>query len=303
MQRQIRAAIQRHGAELHEKVRVADIINISALDQRNLGKYALQAHFDFVLIDENHKAVVAIEFDGPGHNPVNDIKKDTICIQAGLPLIRLYAFEKIRGINEITIARYLVELVFHARAFLKMKEEGVIPWDEPFMLCSFLKDDAKNIFDSEFDFVSGALAKITRVLKKSGLTSDPLPHLSVSRIALRAPDGHILAFVSINSSRGAIIGRSSLRLKLSSLGFLEELATIEAEIVEFANGMATSALLENIRFIVGGFGHVVTLTEEVLAEIRTLRSMGYELVKGYSTSGADADLMRVFSEGNGGKLF
>lgn len=303
VQRQIRAAIQRHGAELHEKVRVADIVNIDALNQRGLGTYALQAHFDFVLIDENHEAVVAIEFDGSGHDSVNDIKKDSICFQAGLPLIRLYAFDQVREINEITIVRYLVELVFHARAFLRMKEKGVIASDEPFILSSFLKEDANHIFDSEFDFVAGANDKITRALQKGGLASDPLPHLSISRIVLRAPDGLIRAFVSINSSKGPIIGTSILKIALSSLGFLERVETIEAEIAEFANGMATAALLENINFIVDGFGHVVTTAEEVLAELRVLGPMGYKLVVGNSASCTDTDLMRVFAEGNSGELF
>jgi hypothetical protein len=89
MQRQIRATIERHGAELHEKARIADLIDITKLDRRALGTYALQAHFDFVLIDESQKAVVAIEFDGPGHDSVNDAKKNSICHQADLPLIRV----------------------------------------------------------------------------------------------------------------------------------------------------------------------------------------------------------------------
>ena len=303
MQRQIRSAIERHGAELHEKVRIADIINIGALDQQGLGTYALQAHFDFVLIDENHEAVAAIEFEGPGHNPVNDGKKDSICLQADLPLIRVYGFEQIREINEITLARYLVDLVFHARAFLRMKDEGIIGSDEPFMLSGFLKADAKHIFDSEFNFILNANGKLTRALKAGGLASDPLPHLSISRLTLRAPDGRLRAFVSINSSKGPIVGTASLRLTLASPGFLANLGTIEAEIAQFANGMAADDLLENIRLIAGGSGHVVTGADEVLAELRTLRPMGYTYVMGVSISTANADLIGAFAEGKGGKLF
>ena len=303
MQRQIRAATERHGAELHEKVRIADIIDINALDLRSLGTYALQAHFDFVLIDEDYEAVVAIEFDGPGHNPVNDSKKDSICLQADLPLIRVYGFEQVRDINEITITRYLVELVFHARAFLRMKEEGVIARDEPFMLSGFLKADAKHIFDSEFDFVANANGKLTRALQRGGLASEQLPHLSISRITLRAPDGRIRSFVSINSSKGAIVGSASLRVTLLSPGFLSIIGTITAEIAEFANGMAADDLLENIRLISDGFGHVVTSADEVLAEIRTLGPLGYTLVMGGGGSRTTADLMGAFAQGKGGKLF
>ena len=40
IQRQIRVAIERHGAELHEKVRVADIIEVEKLDSHRLGTLA-----------------------------------------------------------------------------------------------------------------------------------------------------------------------------------------------------------------------------------------------------------------------
>lgn len=287
---------------MHEKVRIADLINISKLDQRVLGTYALQAHFDFVLIDENQEAVVAIEFDGPGHDSTNDGKKDSICLQADLPLFRVYGFEQVREINAITLARYLVELVFHARAFLRMKEECTIAPDEPFMLSSFLKPEAKHIFDSEFDFVANGNRKLTKTLKTRGLASDPLPHLSISSLILRAPDGCQRAFMSINSSKGPIVGTASLRVTLASPGFLASLGTVAIEIAEFAKGMAADNLLENIRLIADGYGHVVTSTEEVLAELRTMGSMGYTLVEGFGTSVADADLMGAFAAGRGGKL-
>lgn len=303
MQRQIREAIVRHGAELHEKVRIADIININKLSQRDFGTYALQAHFDFVLIDGSQEAVVAIEFDGLGHDATNDRKKDSICQQADLPLIRVYGFEQVREINEITLARYLVELVFHARAFLQMKERGVIGWDEPFMLSGFLKADAKHIFDSDFDFIANGNGKLTGALKKHGLASDPLPHLSISRLTLRAPDGRLRAFISINSANGPIVGTASLRVALASPGFLADLGTVAAEIAEFACGMAADELLENIRLIAGGFRHVVTSADEVLAELRKLGPMGYTLVTGGGGSRTDADLLRAFAEGKGGKLF
>ena len=302
MQRQIRAAIERHGAELHEKVRIADLIDIRKLDRRELGTYALQAHFDFVLIDESQEAVVAIEFDGPGHNRNNDHKKDSICLQADLPLFRVYGFEQVREINSITLARYLVELVFYARVFLQMKMESTIPPDEPFMLSGFLKPDAKHIFDSEFDFVANANSKLTRALQKRGLADDTTPHLSIGRLTLRAPDGRLRSFISINSSKGPIVGTASLRVTLASPGFLADLGTIAAEIAEFAIGMAADDLIENIRLIADGFGHVVTSADEVLAELRSLGPQGFTFVIGGGGSRTDADLIAAFAAGKNGKL-
>ncbi|MBZ0162882.1 MAG: DUF2726 domain-containing protein [Notoacmeibacter sp.] len=299
MQRQIRAVIKRHGAELHEKVRIADIIDISKLDTRDLGTYALQAHFDFVLIDENQRAVVAVEFDGPGHDPTNDGKKDSICQQADLPLIRVYGFEEVRRIKTMTLVSYLVELVFHARVFAQMKEEGKISSDEPFVLSGFLKPDAKHIFDSEFDFVGNTNGKLTRALQRGGLAADELPHWSISRLMLRAPDGRLHAFMSINSSKGPIVGTASLRVILASWGFLANLWTVTFEIAQFADGMAADNLLENIRLVVEGHGHVVTSTDEVLAELKTLGSLGYTLVMGSGGGDTDLHLLAAFEAGKG----
>lgn len=284
---------------MHEKVRIADIIDISKLDTRDLGTYALQAHFDFVLIDENQRAVVAVEFDGPGHDPTNDGKKDSICQQADLPLIRVYGFEEVRRIKTMTLVSYLVELVFHARVFAQMKEEGKISSDEPFVLSGFLKPDAKHIFDSEFDFVGNTNGKLTRALQRGGLAADELPHWSISRLMLRAPDGRLHAFMSINSSKGPIVGTASLRVILASWGFLANLWTVTFEIAQFADGMAADNLLENIRLVVEGHGHVVTSTDEVLAELKTLGSLGYTLVMGSGGGDTDLHLLAAFEAGKG----
>ncbi|MBR9970580.1 hypothetical protein [Magnetospirillum sulfuroxidans] len=240
------------------------------------------------------------DFDGPGHTPANDGKKDSICQFANLPLLRVYGFEQVREINAITLARYLVELLFHARVFDRMREEGTIAPDEPFILSGFLKPEAKHIFDSEFDFVANGNGKLTKQLRMRGLASDPLPHLSISRLTLRAPDGCLYAFIGINSSKGPIVGTANLRVTLASPGFLACLGTVATEIAEFAYGMAADNLLENIRLIAEGFGHVVTSTDEVLTELRTLGPLGYTLVMGGGGSRADADLMGAFLEGKGG---
>jgi hypothetical protein len=302
MQRQIRAAVERHGAEMHEKVRIADLIDISQLDQRGLGSYALQAHFDFVLIDVDQEAIAAIEFDGSGHDPSNDLKKDLICQRANLPLIRVYGFEQVRQINAMTLIRYLVELVFHAKIFLQMQKEGKIRHDEPFMLSGFLKSDAKHVFDSEFNFVGNTSAKLTKALRKGELTADPFPHLSISRLMARSPDeGRLRAYISINSSKGPLIGSASLRVALPSPGFLADIGTLWAEIAQFAEGMAADDLLEGIRLIAGGHSYIVSSAQEILAEIATLAPRGYTLVMGGGGSSSDANLMGAFAEGKAGK--
>lgn len=303
IQRQIRAVIGRHGAELHEKVRVADIVDIDKLDRSEPGTYALKSHFDFVLIDESQHAVVAIEFDGPGHSTSNDEKKNSICNQSNLPLFRIYGFQEVREINAMTLTRYLVELVFHARVFQQMKADGHLDPSEPFMLSGFIKDDAKSIFDSEFDFVANANGKLTRALKQNGLADDgDLPHLSIDRLILRSPDDHLRAFVSINSSKGPIMGTANVRISLPSPGFLAEIGTIPMEIAQFADGMACDDLYENIRLVGTGAGHVVRSADELLPEIKSLGREGYAFAFGGGCSSSDVDLMAAFKAGTGSKL-
>ncbi|EMS96695.1 hypothetical protein H009_15763 [Agrobacterium tumefaciens str. Cherry 2E-2-2] len=302
LQQQMRPAIERHGAELHEKVRVADVIDIKELKNFRLGTYALQSHFDFVLIDEDHMPVVAIEFDGPGHTTANDELKNSICRQANLPLIRIHSFEEVREVNQMTLARYLVELVFYGKAFLQMQADGQIPMDEPFTLSAFLKEDAKHIFDSEFDFISSGRSKLIKTLRQYGLSESATPHFSISHLTLRSPTDHLHSFFSVNSNKGPIVGTAALKVTLPSPGFLDDLGFASIEIAQFVEGMAFDNLLENIRLIATGAGHVVTHSDERLQELKRLGEQDYTLVMGGGGSSADANLMAAFASGNGGQL-
>lgn len=303
IQEQIRLVIRNHDAELHEKVRVADIVNVDMLSRRGLGTYALQSHFDFVLIDRNQHPVAAIEFDGAGHRTSNDEKKNEICNQANLPLFRIFGFQEVRKINAMTLTRYLVELVLHARIFLQMKADGRIATYEPFMLSGFIKEDAKTIFDSEFDFVANANGKLTRALNQNGLAANDLPHLSICRLIVRSPDDELRAFVSINSSKGPIVGKARVRISLPSPGFLAEVGSIHMEIAQFADGMACDDLYENIRLIGTGAGHVVRSADELLPEISNLGRQGYKLELSGGTSSSDVDLIAAFNAGTDGPNF
>ena len=203
----------------------------------------------------------------------------------------------------MTLMRYLVELVFHARVFQQMKDDGHLDPSEPFMLSGFIKDDAKTIFDSEFDFVANANGKLTLALRQNGLADDKLPHFSISRLVVRSKDDDLRAFVSINSSKGPIMGNASVRISLPSAGFLAEIGSIPMEIAQFADGMACDDLYENIRLVGTGVGHVVRSAEERLAEIMSLGRQGYAFAFGMGGCHSDADLIKAFKAGTGGKLF
>ncbi len=216
--------------------------------------------------------------------------------------MRIYGFEEVREVNAITLTRYLVELIFHARIFQQMRESGQIAPDEPFTLSAFLKEDAKHIFDSEFDFVANANGKLTKALRQYGLADGPLPHLGMSHVVLRSPDNRLHAFVSINSTKGPIVGTATLKVSIPSPGFLADIGTVSFEIAQFVESMASDSLLENIRLVGTGAGHVVTHADERLEELKGLALQGYTLVFGGGGGSSTANLMGAFAAGRGGKL-
>jgi ssDNA-binding Zn-finger/Zn-ribbon topoisomerase 1 len=83
-----------HSAKVYVKVRVADVlpIEVSGLPDE-LFAFALQAHYDFVIVRSDEHPLFAIELDGPTHaapaQRERDSKKDQLSYRFGLPLRRI----------------------------------------------------------------------------------------------------------------------------------------------------------------------------------------------------------------------
>lgn len=126
----------RYGAEVLPKVRIADVIDIEGSGLSNdLYGYALRAHLDLIVTDENHFPLFAVEFDGPSHTlrraRANDARKNLICERFGLPLARVrdeHVFRKVRGVDYVT---WLAEVFFCFRDLVEAQESGALPLDEP----------------------------------------------------------------------------------------------------------------------------------------------------------------------------
>jgi len=127
-----------NGAHVFPKVRVADVLPIKASGISNdLFKYALQAHFDFVICDSNYIALFAVEFDGPIHSlsalqKMRDAKKNSICDFFGFSLLRINARYLDKKYRDLDLLTYFVDVWFLDVAFSSAQEDGHIPWDEPF---------------------------------------------------------------------------------------------------------------------------------------------------------------------------
>lgn len=137
----------KYEASVHTKIRVADVLEIinSGLHD-NEYKYALMAHFDFLVTDKDHMPKFAVEFDGSQHKTDasairRDELKNNICRKFDLPLLRITSayFEKIGRFP--TILSWITELYFLQELFYNAQDEGQIPQDEPWMWFSVVGYD------------------------------------------------------------------------------------------------------------------------------------------------------------------
>ena len=136
-----------NGDRLQAKVRLADAIDPGAWmsTRPGLGRYALQAHLDFVMVSAAGEPVFAVEIDGRQHSRDQqqrrrDEMKDELCQAAGLPLLRVNS-EFGRREGKCTLLTYLCDAFYKSVAFDEAQQSGTVPMDEPFYHASFIEQD------------------------------------------------------------------------------------------------------------------------------------------------------------------
>lgn len=89
------------------KTKVSDILNLMKIKEkdRELFRYALKAHFDFVLLDYMNRPLLVVEVCGYEHltdptTMANDLKKVKICIEHNMKIIPIFN-QDVRRYNEI----------------------------------------------------------------------------------------------------------------------------------------------------------------------------------------------------------
>ncbi len=125
----LRRQLSKEGFRILPKVRVADVIAKDASDklsQREFDYYT-RSHFDF-LVTRNNMPVFAVEFDGAHHfvddrSIENDVIKNRLCKEAGLPLLRITSTE-VEENDRITLLDYmLMRYVSWGKEYPKIIEE------------------------------------------------------------------------------------------------------------------------------------------------------------------------------------
>lgn len=140
-------------SNVFSKVRIADVINISKSGiNDNLYSYALTAHFDFVITDQNLMPEFVIEFNGPSHNDSaqksRDKKKIELCKLFDLPLLVIndrYIKRCYRG--ELSLLSWILDVFYLRQAFYDAQDKGIVPWDEDF--------DPLSVYSNGLDSKSG----------------------------------------------------------------------------------------------------------------------------------------------------
>ena len=121
-----------HGVEALAKVRLADTIEIANGGISNEEySYALKAHFDCLVV-QNNVAVLAIEFDGSGHDPKNDHLKNRLCDSFGVPLVRVGMTDLNSKNFEDTAVHFLIYQLFCVDIFLEERSDPYEPYDPIF---------------------------------------------------------------------------------------------------------------------------------------------------------------------------
>ena len=269
-----------HG-HIYRKVRVADVVDISKLASRDFGSYALQAHFDFCICDDDHQPAFAIEYDGGGHGSKNDRKKDAIAQQADLALFRIDERLLNRTRGGLTFLQYLVHTYFLGQSFLEMQEQGQLDPSEPFMMSGFLKADAKHIFDSDFDFSGPARGRLTKIMRRAAAPGGPLYHLNIAGVMYGKADSSFVGFASVPVGNQFVYGRAQLDIGTPCLGKLGELPFGWSALGDYCEGMMLESLCDELETLFSDGGHTIRTRTDIEQEIARLGDASYKPLRGF----------------------
>lgn len=172
------------------------------------------------------------------------------------------------------------------KEFHRMRVSGELSADEPFVMSGFLKPDARNIFDSAFDFRMPAIGKLRRVMKREGLWDGPLDHLNMASLIMAREDSSFIGFGTIPLGNVVACGRARMDIGTPCLGGLMELPFGWSALSDFCEGLVVEDLRDNVEIILAGGSHALLQLEGLLGEIRALQQNGYDLLRGMSAAGS-----------------
>jgi hypothetical protein len=236
----LREVCSRNSAHVFAKVRVADVLPIenSGISDE-LFRFALQSHFDFVIADEQHVPLFTVEFDGPTHlqetQVKRDVKKQALCLQFNLPLLRIDARYLERRYDKQDLLTRFVEVWFSQRNYQTALAEGLVCSEEG--------------FDPSIWVLMEPRQELAKLYSTGKCIEEKVPHL-----VGEAQDGHYDAIGCIRISEQSVAWASA-RMRAQQFpvrvdDVLEELIFIQTveELKAVANGTSTPIPLSDFHY-------------------------------------------------------
>ena len=226
----LKEVCEKHGANIYSKVRLADVLPIegSGISDAEY-KFALQAHYDFVVTNEAHTPLFAVEFDGPLHSnekqQARDNTKNELCKKFALPILRINSNYLKKAYRGMDLLSWFVEVWFAWGWFEEAQASGEVPADEIFMPQMMINIPG---YDNQFPlWLSAPIRNKIQKLCFSGKITDMVP----SHIIGRSDDGtyRAISYIRVNKEQGIIVDTvmRSQDFPVPQVDALDELVTFQ----------------------------------------------------------------------------
>ena len=192
-------------AKVYPKVRVADVLPIenSGIDDEQY-RYALQAHFDFVVADSSAYPLFLVEFDGSSHSKPDakrrDGLKNGLCERFNVPLLRINRRYLSNRFSDWDLLRWFATVFFVKCSWDEDVESGRIPPEDSIFDPAFVSIRTKSGSRS-LELEWEALAEFGRLFR-----SQQIPWHVPNWITARDEEGNLraIAWIALSEDRCAI---------------------------------------------------------------------------------------------------
>ena len=178
----LRITAEEHGAHVFPKVRLADLLPIEGSGiADDLYQFALKAHFDFVVTDDELLPLFAVEFDGPEHDALEQQRRDSfkngLAERFALPLLRVRSAHVFRTYDGWDLLSWITDVWFLQSEIDRLYEAGQLPPDFDFDPESIVFSPGKR---RRFPYWLGLDAQLRiQRLHEKGMCYDLVPSLFI----------------------------------------------------------------------------------------------------------------------------
>jgi len=255
---------EKNEIEVFVKMRIADVIEIDRSGICNEEySYALKAHFD-VLVARASVPLMAIEFDGGGHDPKFDHLKNALCERFGLPMVRV-TLEHVNSRNfKDTAVHFLLYQLLCLEAFNEQVNDPYEVYDPMFMLTVAGKHAS-----FPFAYANRWRNRLAKRFKENldRIGEDAKIAYEYGNLGFRAREGAWVKDGRFKALCAQDVGDGRAVLGAAELGFVvfgmdEKWRHDFMALQTFVIGLAAAEMYENgVKFLAGDDGKAMALSE------------------------------------------